>query len=185
MAGDTDNPRIWYNADVYVGPVATPAPTNIATALNAGFEALGLLHEDGLTEARSEDSTDHYAWGGILIRTVRSKHKRTFTVTPLEDNPVVFALKNPGSEVDSTGGVTTRTVKVPNTRNIQSFVFELIDGDITQRLYIPEGEVTAVGDETHSDSEMTSGELTITVYPDADGVLYKEITDDPQADEGS
>ena len=37
MAGSTANPRIWSLADVYAAPIGTTGPTNIATALNAGF----------------------------------------------------------------------------------------------------------------------------------------------------
>ena len=137
-----------------------------------------------MTESREDDKTDHYAWGGTLVRTTRSKHKRTLRVIALEDNPVVFNLVNPGSDVETTSGVTTRTVKTPQP-NPQSFVIERTDGDITSRLYVPRGEVLDVGDIESSDSSITQKELTITVYPDGDGVVYIEITDDPQAEEGS
>jgi hypothetical protein len=184
MSGDTDNPRIWINADVLVAPVGTTAPTNLTGAWNVAFEALGLLSEDGMTEARDADVTDHFAWGGIHIRTTRSKFKRTFVVTALEDNPVVFDLVNPGSEASTTGGVTTRTVKVPES-DPRAFGFELVDGAITTRRIIPRGEVTAVAEVKSSDSDMTMYQLTITVYADADGVLYTDITNDPQAETGS
>ena len=179
MAGDTDNPRIWIGADVYAGPTSTTAPTNAATALNAGFRAIGLLSEDGMTESRDEDVTDHWAWGNVLVRTTRAKHKRTFVVTALEDNDVVFDLANPGSDTATSGGVTTRTVYTPDP-NAQSFVFQLADGATIKRIYIPRGEVTQVGEKTYSDAEMTMTELTITVYPDENGLLFKEFSNDTQ-----
>ena len=186
MAGDTDNPRIWVNADVYVGDVGSTAPTDVTTALDAAFEALGLLSDDGMTESREDESTDHYAYGGILVRTTRSKHKRTITVTALEDNPVVFDLVNPGSTASTSAGptppagVTTRTVKVPQP-DPKAFVLELVDGDVTKRRHIARGEVVAVGDVQISDNEMTMYELTINIYPASDGTLYTDITDDTQA----
>jgi hypothetical protein len=187
MAGDVDNPRIWLNADVYVADLGTTAPVDVVAAWAAGWEFIGLLGEDGMTEAREQDSTDHYAWGSILVRNVRSRHKRTFVVNALEDTHLVFGLLNPGSTaLTSAGptpptGTTTRTVKVP-TSDPRAFGFELVDGDLTKRIVIPRGEVTEVGDRTFSDSEMDMRELTITVYPTSDGTLYTEITDDPQAD---
>jgi hypothetical protein len=184
MAGDTENPRVWVNADVLVADVDTTAPDDTTTAWPAGWESVGLLSEDGMVESRSEDVTDHYAWGGILVRTTRSKHKRTIKVTALEDNPVVFDLVNPGSESETSGEVTTRTVKIP-TPDPRAFGFETIDGDITRRRVVPRGEITAVGDVTASDSEMQMFELTIDCYPDADGVIFIDITDDPQAAAGS
>ena len=180
MAGDVDNPRIWLGADVYTAPVGTTLPTNTTTALNAGFRALGLLSEDGMTESREEDVTDHWAWGNILVRTTRAKHKRQFVVTALEDNDVVFDLVNPGSNTATVSGVVTRTVYVPDA-NPQAFVFQLVDGSITKRIAIPRGEVSAVGEKTYSDTEMAMTELTIAVYPDENGLLFYEITNDTQA----
>lgn len=180
MAGTVANPRIWLLGDVYVGAVGTTAPTNTTTALNAGFHPLGLLSEDGLTEMREEDSTDHYAWGSILVRTTRSKHKRTFKVSVLEDNRIVFDLVNPGSTNVLASGVQGRTVKVPGS-NPKAFVFQMTDGDYISRISIPRAEVTEVGDVVRNEADMVTRELTITVYPTSAGVLYTEYTTDPAA----
>jgi hypothetical protein len=181
MAGDTDNPRIWANAEVYVADVGEVAPTTVSAAWGSGWDDLGLVGEDGISEARSETVTPFRALGGILVRTVKSAHERTFTVTALEDTPQVFDVVNPGSTQSTTTGLTTRVVKVPQA-NVKAFGIERRDGDVTSRILIPRGEVTAVGDAiVASDSEMAGRELTITVYPAADGTLYTELTDDPQA----
>lgn len=180
MAGDTDNPRLWEGADLYVAPVGTTAPTDVATPWAVAWKAAGLLSEDGASESRDQDSTDHYAWGGILVRTTKSKHKRQIKVTCLEDNLVVFGLTNPGSTAATAAGVTTRTVKVPKS-DPRSFGLELRDGEVTKRRLLPKGEVEEVGEVTLSDSELQAFELTITIYPAADGTLYLDITDDPQA----
>lgn len=180
MAGNTDNPRVWLNADVYAGPVGTTAPTDTTTALNVAFEALGLLSEDGASMSSDQDSTDMWAWGGILVRTIRSKNKKTFKVTALEDNPVVFGLVNPGSSAVTATGTTTRTIKTP-TANPQAFVIELTDGTVKKRIVIPKGEVSEVAEVTLSDTEMTAYELTISIYAASDGTQYLEITDDAQA----
>lgn len=179
MAGDIDNPRIWSGADVYVAPVGTTAPTNLATSLNAAYKALGLLGEDGATENRDQESTDHYAWGGILVRTTKSKHKRTMTVIALEDNLTVLGLVEPNSVTTDDGSIATTVVSVPTDPDPRSFVLQISDGDITKRRHIAKGEVTEVAEITLSDSEMTGYELTITIYP-VDGVLYTDITDDTQ-----
>lgn len=188
MAGNVANPRIWVNAEVYTAPLGTTAPTDVVTAWAAAWLDLGLLSEDGMTESRTEDTTDHYAWGGVLVRTTRSKHKRTFTVTCLEDNAVLFDVLNPGStDVNSAGGAgqppagtVTRTVKVP-TPDPRAFGFEMRDGAVTKRIIVPRGEIVAVGDSTASDASMHMKELTINVYPSSTGTLYTEITNDPQA----
>lgn len=186
MAGTPANARVWINADVYVAPLGTTAPTDVATAWAAAWKVVGLLSEEGMTEAREDDSTDHYAWGSILIRTTRSKHKRSFVVAVLEDGLTVQGIVNPGStSVTSAGptppaGTVTRTIRVPGV-NIQAFGFQFADGTVTRRIAIPRGEVVEVGDVTYSDADLYMRELTINVLPASDGTLYTEITNDAQA----
>lgn len=186
MAGDTANPRVWLDADVYTAPLGSTAPTDVSSDWDSAWEPVGLLSEDGMTESRDETQTDHRAWGGILVRTTRSQHKRTFTVTALEDNPVVYELVNPGSSSETVEGtegaldVTTREIVTPKSAP-KAFGFELIDGDYTKRLIIPRGEIFSVGQVSASETAMSMYELQVTVYPAADGVLYQEITTDPAA----
>lgn len=181
MAGDVNNPRLWEGADFYTAPVGTGLPTNLTDNMSTvpAWKAVGLLSEDGASESRDEDSTDYYAWGGKLIRTQRSRHKRSISVTCLEDNLVVFGLTNPGSTVATAGGVNTRTVKIPKSDKA-SFVLELVDGDITRRRHIPQGEVTEVGEVSLSESDLQAFELTITIYPDSNDVLFVDYDNDPQ-----
>ncbi len=178
MAGTPENARIWSGADVYAGPVGTTAPTDLVTALNVAFDPLGLLGTEGLSESREMDSDDKYAWGGVLVRTRRSKHKRTFTIVALEDNPIVFGLVNPGSEIGApAAGIVTKTIKTPIVDE-RAFVFEMTDGvTVTRRRVVPRGEITNVGDVTYNEDDLASVELTITVYPASDGTLYLDIDD--------
>ena len=181
MAGDPTFTNIWLGGDAYCAPVGTTGVTDVTTAWPAAWKALGLLSDEaGLTQTREEDSNDYYAWGGVLVRTVRSKHKRTFTVTAIEDNDTIFKLLNPGSTSTATAGVTTRVVKVPGS-DVRAFGFETRDGAITSRLLIPRGEVTAVGDLVRVETDLSSAELTVTVYPAADGTLFREVTNAPGA----
>jgi hypothetical protein len=181
MSGNTANPRLWEGADLWTAPVATALPTTLDALMTTvpAWKPVGLLSEDGASESRDEDSSDFYAWGGKLIRTQRSKHKRSITVTALEDNLVVFGLVNPGSTVATATGVNTRTVKIPKSEK-RSFVLELVDGDVKKRRHIPTGEITEVGEVSLSESELSAYELTITIYPDTNDVLYVDYDNDPQ-----
>lgn len=180
MAGSVANPRIWINADVYVAPLATAPPADVTTAWAVAWLPLGLLSEDGATEKRDQDSNDFYAWGGILVRTVRSKFKRSIHITALEDNKTVWALVNPGSTSSTVTTLTTRVVKVPGM-DIRAFGLQISDGIITQRRIIPRGEVVEIGEVKLSDSDMVAYDLSINIYPDSSGVLYTDLTNDPQA----
>lgn len=181
MSGDVANPRLWEGADLYTGPIGTALPAALATAMSTvpAWKAVGLLSEDGASESRDEDVSEFYSWGGRLVRTRRSKHKRQIKVTCLEDNLVVFGLTNPNSTVATATGVNTRTVKIPKSEKV-AFVLELVDGAITRRRHIPTGEVVEVGAVTLSDSDLQAFELTITIYPDSADILYLDYDNDPQ-----
>ena len=178
--GDTANPRIWTDSLVYAGAVGTTAPTDTSTSLNAAYKDLGLVTEDGLTITQEQEVKDHYASGGIPVRSTFSKEKRTFKFVALEDNQYVFPLVNPGSTQSTSTGTTTRVVKT-KTPNPMSFVFQQTDGSYKRRLHIAKGEVTDVAEIKASDADMQMFEITVTVYASAAGVYYTEITTDPAA----
>lgn len=175
MAGNTANAQLWTNADVYIAPVNTDGPTDVTTAWPAGWNAVGLLDGDeGFTMTRDEDSNDYYAWGGILVKSTKSKHKRQVKFSALEDNDTVFELVNPGSTRTTAGGLTTSDVKVPLQTEF-AIGFELRDGDTVKRRIVKRASVDSVDDYKEGEADMSVYALTVTLYPDADGVLYREL----------
>lgn len=182
MAGDPTKASIWSNADVYKAPVGTTGPTNTWTAWPAAWNLVGLLDGDeGFTEARDEETAEHYAWGGILVKSTRSKHKRTIRFVALEDNNVVFELLNPGSTKGAlVAGVTTDIIRVPVSQE-WAFGFETRDGNKIRRRVVDRGEVTEVAEIVDNESELTVYDMTTTLYPDSSGVLYKTISGPPVA----
>lgn len=180
MSGDTTNAHSWDSADVYVAATGSTGPTDLTTALDAAFDAVGLVDGDeGFTEGREEDRTDHYAWGGILIKTTRAHHKRTVRFVALEDNVVTFGLLNPGSTTATLTGTDTRTVKTP-VSDKRSWVFELSEsGSVKKRRHIPSAEVTDVADITDSEGNVVAYDMTLSVYPASDGTLWKDIVPTP------
>ncbi|WP_405061896.1 hypothetical protein OG474_09645 [Kribbella sp. NBC_01505] len=178
MAGDPTKASLWANADVYYAPVGTTAPTDTYTAPAVAWKLVGLLDGDeGMTEARDEDTSEHYAWGGILVKSTRSKHKRTIKFVALEDNDNVFALVNPGSDraAADVNGVVVDTVRVPVAQEY-AFLFEVRDGDKVRRRIVKRGEITEVGEIKDSEADLTAYEMTTTLYPESDGELYKTLT---------
>jgi hypothetical protein len=181
MAGNADNTVLFGGADVYIAPENTAGPDDTVTAWAAAWKAVGLLDgDDGITESRDGDSSEHYAWGGQLYRTTKSKHKRTFKFIALEDNDTTFALVNPGSTRVSATGVRTSTIKVPTTERF-GIGFELRDGDRIKRRIIKHAEVQDIAEIKESESDPTVFEITVVVYPEADGTLYTTVEDDPTA----
>lgn len=177
--GNIDNPRVWSGATVYVAPIGTSAPTNIADAWSGTWVDIGLIGEDGIELSNDADTTDHRAFGGQKVRTTKSQFEKQFKFVALEYGQAVFDLLHPGSTAASSGGVTTRTIKRP-TPNPKAFGIELVDGDITRRIIVPKGEVSEVGSIQLKDDEMDGFELTVDAYEGDGQVWYYEISDDPQ-----
>lgn len=181
MTGDSKQTSLWDGADVFIAPQGTAAPADLTSEWPAAWDAVGLLDGDeGFTETRDEDTSEHYAWGGILFRRTKSKHKRTIAFVALEDNDTVFRLVNPGSTRTSDGGVRTSTVKVPKTERF-AIGFETRDGDrIKRRTAV--AELQEVGDVKEGESDPTVYEVTVVLFPETDGTLYRTIETDPVFD---
>ncbi len=168
MAGTPGNANIWPDADVYVSTDLTAAvPLNATTAFAAAWELVGLLDGDaGMTQSREEDEADHFAWGGILVRTSRRQFKLSLGFTALEDNAVTRALVWPGS---SSGSIQT-----PRPAKVLA-AFETREGAKVKRLITANyAEISVAGDITDSEATLTQYEFTATIYPTGGGLLLTE-----------
>ncbi|TKT03444.1 hypothetical protein [Streptomyces lasalocidi] len=158
---------------VLVAPTGTAAPVDAMTALNASFKALGYVGEDGLTES-AERSTDKIkAWGGDVVKVVQTDYAVTYSFTLIEtlNSDVLKAVHGAGN-VTTTAATSTKgtlhAVKLNgDTLPRQSFVFEVKDGDARIRIYVPQGQITEVGEVTYSDEDVIGYEVTVEAFRDA------------------
>ena len=169
MAGDPSNARLWADADVYVSfDTSASDPTDIDTPFGPEWELVGILNgDDGFTESREEETTDHYGWGGMLLRTGRRNFKLTRTFTALESNEVTYRLRYPGS--------TSTQIVAPSGNRIErvKVAFETVDGDIKRRVISAfEAEITVDGDVTENESDISAITFVATIFPDSSGVLF-------------
>lgn len=179
MSGEAKNTSLWNGADVYIAPAGTAGPTGVTGAWPAPWVAVGLLDgSEGITEGRDEDTGEHYAWGGNLYRRTRSKHKRSFKFTALEDNDTTFDLVNPGSTRTTANGVRTSTVKVPVTEQF-AVGHELRDGDVVKRRWAKTAEVSELEEIKEGEEDPTVFGITTLIFPEADSTLYHVIETDP------
>lgn len=165
MAGDPTNASLWTDADVYVGPLTATNPLTVDDPFPAEWGLVGLLNGDeGFTESRDEDVNDHYAWGGILVRTSRAHFKLTKTFVALEDNATTRSLIWPGS--------TDTQIIVPKPERVK-MAFETREGDTVKRLITAQyAEVTVDGDITENETDLTAVTLVATIFPTAGKVLF-------------
>lgn len=164
MALDASKVRVAVTGAVSVAPIGTTAPTGTASAITA-HEDLGYIGEDGVTEAQpgQGDVNRIKAWqNGATVRTIR---------TPSEDLPTwSFLLLETKKETIELYYKTTVTQTVSEGSyeiNAEAqdeghdFVIDVVDGAELERVHIPRGFVTEVGDKVYANGSAIGYEVTI------------------------
>lgn len=161
-------------------PVGTKVPADATSVLDAAFKGLGYISEDGVVNSNSFDSDNIKAWGGDIVDASESGKTDTFQFTLIESllpdvRKAVFNDENVSGDLAS--GMTTRFNSKEHKHH--AWVFdEVLKDDALQRIVIPDGKVTAVGDITHSDGTLLGYQITVLAFPsDAiDGDTHREYT---------
>lgn len=178
MAGNPDNASLWVEADVYVNPDLDGAiPASVDEEFDPTWGLVGLLNgDDGFVTSRSEDKSDHFAWGGILVRTSRKNFKLTRKFSALEDNKVTRELIWPGSPAGK--------LIVPRPQPVL-LGFETRESGKKHRLITARYAIVDLdGDVTENESDLTKYELLSTIYPTGEGELFIEQSSDDDTDDG-
>jgi hypothetical protein len=171
---------------VLVAPTGTALPVDESTALNAAFNGLGFITDDGVENADSIDTDVVRAWGGIIIATTQSSRTATFAFTMAEyfnadvhklvwgdaQVQVVPATSNSGTKFKISASAYARTP-------LKSFVFDMLgDGTAKSRIVVPRGRVTDMENRTFVHTAVTGRGVTLTAFPDASGNSYYEYGND-------
>lgn len=165
MALDSTKVRAAVSGAVSVGPTTAAAPTGTSGVLT-GFVDLGYVSDAGVTEGRSRDTNEIHAWqGGALVRTLVTSGSLTFQFVLLETKADTVKLFY-GAVITSTAADGSFVVVPTNTGGRQSFVLDVIDGAELIRVYVPQGEVTEVGDRVYVNSDPIGYDCTLTAYAD-------------------
>lgn len=159
---------------IWFAPEGSTLPTDASTALDAAFESLGYVSDAGVTRSLAKENTVVNAWGGQTVAVLNAKKTETFKFRLIEaDNIDALGL----AFGEATGALSTGiTVKSTGAQGeAHSYVISTIMADnIHQRIVIPSGVVTGVGDVVYVDNDVVGFDLTITAIADATGVTAYE-----------
>ena len=159
---------------VWMAPAGTTLPTDASTALAEAFQSLGYVDENGVTRSTSLDTQVVNAWGGDVVAVLGNKKTETFKFKCIEpDNLDVLGLTFGEATGTLADGITVKS-KADLTTPRSFVISTLLANNIHQRLVIPSGVVTAVGDVEYVDSKVLGAEVTITAIADSDGVTCYE-----------
>lgn len=172
-ANTAANVLVGATGHVYGAPTATPLPTHEIEGLNAAFVNLGYISEAGVIQHIGTTITIIKAWGGDVIRKVRSEHDLTYKFVMLETNPASLEAYYG----DQTDPALVTQIKAQNGLR-QAWVIDVVDGTNLVRLAIPDGEVLTVGDVTYATVNAIEYDVEISCYADVSGVkAYKYVHD--------
>lgn len=162
MALVAANVRVAVTGAVYVAPTGTAAPTAFGSTLNAAFKDLGYVSEDGVTETRERSTEDIRAWqNAAIVRTAVTESAIRFQFVLIETKKETVEAFYGSSVTDATGLIT---IDPSTTGGRKSWVLDIIDGAVTERTYIAEGEITEVGDVVYANGEPIGHDVTVTAY---------------------
>jgi hypothetical protein len=166
MALDSTKVRVAVSGAVSMGAVGAAAPSGTGSALT-GLTDLGLISEDGVTETRDRSTDTIKAWqNGATVRTVVTDGALTYHFKLLETKKETVELYY-GTTVTAAATDGSFVIIPTATGGRRAFVLDVVDGAELIRTYIPQGEVTEVGERVYNNGEAVGYEVTITAYVDA------------------
>lgn len=136
---------------IYLAPIGTALPTTIEGEPGAGFEDVGWLHSDGITEAATgskEVIRGHQ--GARVVRTRMGDSGTTIAFTALESKPQTKSLRYDEKNIDTTTvGVRKVTRGSGQKVSARAAVIDVYDADnvtVKERLCIERLEIVTDGD---------------------------------------
>lgn len=161
---------------VFRAPLGTSLPTNAREDLAEGFNDLGYVSEDGVTNSNSPSSQNIKAWGGAIVYAYQNEKPDTMKLKLIEAlNPEVQKAVYGSDNVEGTleSGITIKA----NAKEAEeaAWVIDMALRENTmKRIVIPDGKVTQVGDIVYVDNDVIGYDLTITCLPDESGNTHYE-----------
>ena len=159
---------------ILIGALAAAAPTTAVSALVA-YTAAGYIGDSGVVETNERSTDKIRAWGGDTVKVVQTEHNVSYKFTFLEtlNADVLKAVYGEANVTTTAATLTSGTLQkvLINGATLphKSYVFEVKDGNAKIRIYVPDGQITEVGDVTYSDGEVVGYEVTLEAFADSAG----------------
>lgn len=154
---------------IYVAPVGTALPTDYTTKLNAAFECLGFISEDGYVETVEEDTEDLVDINGDLMDSTNSNRVESAQVTLAEIKAATLKVQYGEANVTDENGMIT-VKHNSDSHPTFAYVLELVlKNDRRWRKVVPLGKSSELDDLTIASSELCQRAVTIKYLTDDNG----------------
>lgn len=161
---------------LFVAPAGTSLPTNAADELDAAFENLGYVSDEGLVNNIETDVEDVFAWGGDNVLSGQTTFMEMFTFNLIETNVEVAKLYYGEDNVEVDGEDITIRV---NSQTLPEIVFvaELVmTGGRVKRIVVERARIAdRTAEITYVDGEPVAYPINIKAFPSVtDNDTHKE-----------
>jgi hypothetical protein len=163
MSKNVDQVKVGVDGIIASAPLGTSGPTTVDGNLNVAFKDLGYVSDAGVTETNERTHEMIRAWqNGRIVRTIVTEGQTTFSFTLLQTSKDVIA-EYYGAVVAADGSIVTDPHE---ERPRRAYVLDVVDGTDKIRKYIPNGQITEVGDIVYANGEPVGYEVTLMCYHD-------------------
>lgn len=154
---------------IWMAAYGSTLPTDASTALDNVFGSLGYVSDAGVKRNISRNTTVVHAWGGDPVAVLSNQKTETFKFKLIEPSNIsVLGLAFGEATGSLSAGIVVKSKADISTPH--SFVIStLMDNSVHQRIVIPEGVVTEIGEIGYVDNDVVGFELTITAISDSSG----------------
>lgn len=165
------------SGSVYWAPKGTAAPTDATTALAAEFVHLGYISEDGVTQAKDDDSDEIVAWGGDTVVTTHGGIKYTLEMAFIEAlNPAPWkAVLGDANVVAGTGDAFAIHYNSAIPEEGVLVIDIAATGNVMVRKVAEHAVATAIDDIEYTDGDPISLPATFTAYAGANDPIIDYV----------
>jgi len=170
---------------VAVATEGTTAPTDATSALSASWDSGGYVSEDGISITVNRSTTPIRDWSKGAVRNLLTEFGGSISIGFLQVDEFSAQRVFGASNVTTTAATSVKgeLIKVEigaELPPIESWCFNMKDGDARIRVYVPRGQITDV---SQMDFKPDAGHViggTLQCYANADGdsiiVFYDDGT---------
>ena len=172
----TGKPKV--TGGIWRAPKGTTLPTDATTALDTSkFVCLGYVSEDGVSNNQDMDISEIKAWGAVVVYRSLNGLNDQFTFSLIEsENADVLKAVYGASNVTVSGDTYSVNVKADDPEEAVWVIELALRNGLPRRIVIADGAITAREAITYNDSDAIAYGVTVSAYPDSNGVTHKEYT---------
>ncbi len=169
------------NGTISIAPQGTTLPTTVDGALNAAFDAVGYISEDGITISSSVEVADIAAFQSLMpVRRVVTGRTMDVSFVLREWSAANIELAFGGGDITEAGGEYTYTPPAAGDALLEkSVVVAWNDGDKKYRLILARVVATESVETNIVRTGAADLPITLSVMEDDNGDTWYLVSDDP------